>query len=135
MSQNASAKASCKVRYVMKMLLVNSFCTENGSQFNFASHPQSAKPRSVTCIYPNPPDVARPYDFQSAGWFLGVTDITESHPGKPYIASRAVIGLSDTHCADALEEGISPVSNENQYRQHASGLIHTDDSQIARSSS
>src|SRR6266516_1541425 len=103
----------------MQTSLVNSFCTENGSQFNFAPHPQSAKPRSVTCIFPNPPDVARPYDFQSAGWFLGVTDITESHPGKPYIASRAVIGLSDTHCADALEEGISPVSNENQYRQHA----------------
>src|SRR6266536_733879 len=113
MSQNASAKASCKVRYAMEMQtsLVNSFCTENGSQFNFAPRPQSARPRSVTSIFPNPPDVARPYDFQSA--------ITESHPGKPYIASRAVIGLSDTHCADALEEGISPVSNENQYRQHA----------------
>src|SRR6266536_1601778 len=60
----------------MQTSLVNSFCTENGSQFDFAPHPQSAKPRSVTCIFPNPPDVARPYDFQSAGCFLGVSRIT-----------------------------------------------------------
>ncbi len=73
----------------------------------------------VTCIFPNPPDVAQPYDFQSAGWFLGVTDITELAPGKPYIVIASGNRTFRYHCADALEEGISPVSNENQYRQHA----------------
>ena len=103
----------------MQTSLVNSFCTENGSQFNFAPHPQSAKPRSVTCIFPNPPDVARPYDFQSAGWFLGVTDITESHPRETVYCIASGNRTFRYHCADALKEGISPVSNENQYRQHA----------------
>ncbi len=121
MSQNPSAKASCKVRYAIEMQtsLVNSFCTENGSQFNFAPHPQSAKPRSVTCIFPNPTRC-------SAALRLPICRLVpwcdRHHRVSPPVTVYCIASGNRTfryHCADALEEGISPVSNENQYRQHA----------------
>ncbi len=48
-----------------------------------------------------------------------MTDITESHPRETVYCIASGNRTFRYHCADALEEGISPVSNENQYRQHA----------------
>src|SRR6266568_5067840 len=97
--------ARCGTRWKCKRHWSIHFAQRTGRSLTSYHIRKSAKPRSVTCIFPNPPDVARPYDFQSAGWFLGVTDITESHPGKPYIASRAVIQLSDTTVLTRWKKG------------------------------
>ena len=48
-----------------------------------------------------------------------MTDITESHPRETVYCIASGNRTFRYHCADALKEGISPVSNENQYRQHA----------------